>query len=136
MEFSDHEKARIKHFASYPDWTSLSNSIQLGFPAGSQPLYLIEQSFDRLTDGGKDSVRRDLCECESIEKQLSGARKRMTALELGKLKMNPNESMQLRRELLFWTLRLVSDLGVITNPYAAFEALGGGGDGRNARVVS
>lgn len=135
MAFTDDEKARIKHFLSYPDWSRLSNSIQLGFPAGSQPLFLVEQAFQRLTDGGEESARRDLCECESIERQLSEARRRFKATKLGDLQVNPKETEMLRKELTFWVLRLASDLGVVSNPYSAFEYMGGGGGGINARVV-
>lgn len=135
MAFTDAEKARVKHFLSYPDWVSLSGSIHLGFPAASQPLYLVEDAFKRLTPEGEASVRRDLCECEGCEQQLSNARGRMKATQLGDLKVNPGETGQLRGELEYWTLRLASDLGVVKNPYSQFEYLGGGAGGRNARVV-
>lgn len=118
MAFNDDEKSRIKHQLSYPDWQSLSQSIQLGFPAASQPLFLLESAFNRLTPGGETSVRRDLCECESIERQLSDARTRFKAVQLGNLKLNPNEPRMLRRELMFWITRLADDLGVVPDPYA------------------
>lgn len=136
MPFTEREKARIKHFLSYPDWQSLAASIQLGFPAGSQPLYLVEQAFQRLTAGGEESVRIDLCECEAIERQLRDARSRFQAAALGNLKLNHKEPDMLRRELLYWSLRLASDLGVVTNPYSQFEFLNAGGSGgTNATVV-
>ena len=65
MAFTAQEQARILHHLGYPSWVSLSNGIQLGFPAGAQPLFLVEQSFLRLTAGGEDSVREDLCNCQS-----------------------------------------------------------------------
>lgn len=136
MAFTKQERARVLHFLSYPDWVSLSNGIQLGFPAGSQPLYLVEQAFTRLTDGGELSVRTDLCECESIESQLREARGRMKATQIGNLKVNQNETAMLRSELTYWVLRLASDLGVVSNPYAAFEYQQGAGGGRNARIVN
>ena len=40
----------------------------------------------------------------------------------------------LRQELTYWSLRLGSDLGVVANPYAAFEYSDGLGGGMNARV--
>ena len=133
--FSDQEKARIKHFLSYPDWVALSQSIQLGYPAASQPAFLVDDAFQRLTQGGEESARRDLCECESIERQLSEARRRFKAVKLGNLEMNQNETGMLRRELVFWVLRLASDLGVVTNPYSAFEYQNAAGGGRNATVI-
>lgn len=134
MAFSPHEKARIKHHSSYPDWVSLAQSINLGFPAGAQPLFLIESAFNRLTTDGEESVRIDLCNCEAIEAQMTQARQRFSATELGKLKINPQEIEMLRGELLYWVQRLVTDLGVVTNPYGSFEYTGAGGGGRNARV--
>ena len=136
MAFTDEEKSRIKHFLSYPDWVSLAASIQLGFPAGSQPLFLVEDAFQRLTDGGEASVRRDLCECESIENQMSDARSRFKATQLGNLKVNGGEIRMLRNEMDYWVLRLASDLGVVANPYAAFEYQNALGGGWNARVSS
>ncbi len=135
MGFTDREKARICHFLGYPRWEALSSSIHLGFPAGSQPLFLLEQAFNRLFPDGEDSVRTDLCECEAVERQISSARTRFKATQLGDLKTNQDEPGMLRGELEYWTLRLASDLGVVKNPYSQFEYLGGGGvGGRNARV--
>jgi hypothetical protein len=134
MAFSDHEKARIKHHLGYPDWTGLSASIQLGFPAGSQPLFLVEQAFNRLTEGGQGSVRLDLCNCEDIENQMGSARSRFKAKKLGELELNGMEPQQLRQELVYWRQKLADDLGVVQNPYSqsAYEGLPGG---INAKVT-
>lgn len=118
MAFTTDEQARILHFLSYPDWVSLSQSIQLGFPAASQPLFLVEDAFKRLTSGGENSVRIDLCECEDIEQQMRSARRRLKATQLGNLKLNPRELAMLRRELLYWITRLGDDLGVVPDPYS------------------
>lgn len=134
MAFTDSERSRIKHFLSFPDWVSLAASIQLGFPAGSQPLFLVEDAFQRLTTDGEESVRRDLCECEDIENQMRTARSRMKTTQLGNLKINAQETRMLRSELTYWSLRLSSDLGVVSNPYAAFEYEGALGGSINARV--
>lgn len=131
---TDTEKSRIKHFLEFPDWEQLAASIQLGWPASSQPMYLLEYAIPKLTSEALDSVRRDLCNCESIERQLGEARNRLKASELGSLKVNGNELAQLRQELLFWALTLANDLGCGINPYSAMQTLGGGG-GRNARVL-
>lgn len=132
--FTPEEKARIKHFLGYPDWVSLSQSIQLGYPAASQPAYLVDDAFRRLTLDGEAAVRRDLCECEAIEKQLSESRQRLKATEVAKVKMNMNEREDLRKEMVYWVSRLASDLGVVENPYSQFHHLGVLGGGRNARV--
>ncbi len=134
MSFSDKEKARVKHFLAYPDWVALAGSIQLGYPSASQPAFLVDDAFARLTSGGEESVRKDLCACEKIEAQLLAATDRFKAKELGTLKINENETEQLRKELNFWTARLASDLGVVSNPYSQFQHTGAGGGGRNATV--
>lgn len=128
MAFTDQEKARIKHHLGYPDWTGLSASIQLGFPAGSQPLFLVEQAFNRLTPGGEESTRCDLCNCEEIESQLADARSRFKATQLGELKLNAMEPAALRGELVYWRQKLADDLGVVQNPYSqsAYEGMPGG----------
>lgn len=133
--FTAEEKARIKHFLSYPDWSSLSQAIQLGYPAATQPAFLLDDAFHRMTPAAETSIRRDLCECEDIERQLSAARKRMRASKIDKVELNPHEPNQLRRELTFWALRLASDLGVMANAASAFEYAGGGGGGLNARTA-
>jgi hypothetical protein len=129
------ERSRIKHFLEYPDWEALAASVHLGFPASSQPMYLLEGAYDKLTQHGIESVRRDLCECESIERQLSGARGRMKAVKVGNIEANQKETNQLRQELLWWSLTMANDLGCGPNPFSAMAVLGGGG-GRNARVVT
>ncbi len=134
MAFTDQEKARIKHHLGYPDWVALSASIQLGFPAGSQPLFLVEQAFQRLTGGGEESVRCDLCECESIEAQMSQSRRRFTAMKLGELVLNQDEPGKLRTELTYWRQKLADDLGVVKNPYSQ-SAYEGDGGGVNSRVT-
>lgn len=124
MSFTAQEKARIKHFLAYPDWAALAQSIQLGFPSASQPAFLVDDAFNRMTEGAETSVRTDLCELESIEAQKREARSRLKATQIGNLYLNPKEMSLLDREITYWTLRLASDLGVTTNPYAASSYYG------------
>lgn len=134
MALSDQETGRILHFLSYTNWKSLASSISLGYPAASQPLFLVFNAVKSLTQEGEAAVRRDLCECEEIECQLSDARKRFKASKLGELTMNPQETRMLREELVFWVRRLSDDLGVFPNPYSQMLVFGSGGGGINARV--
>jgi hypothetical protein len=135
MAFTADEQTRIKYFLSFPDFLALAQSFQLGYPAASQPLFLVDDSFKRITPQGEFSVRRALCECESIEAQLSDARSRFKARKLGELELNPNETKMLRRELLYWTTRLADSLGVVSNPYSQMMYQGimsmGGVSGRS-----
>ena len=129
MAFTAEEKARTRHFLSYPSWQNLAQSIQLGFPSASQPLFLLESAFDRLFPDGEAAVRIDLCECEDIERQLRSARSRLRASKVGNVTLNPMELTQLKGELLFWTTRLGDDLGVVPDPYSRmmYEAIGRAG---------
>lgn len=135
MAFTVDEQARIKYFLSYPDWVSLAQSFQLGYPAASQPLFLVDDAFKRLTPQGEFATRRALCECESIENQLSDARSRFKVIKLGELEVNPRETAMLRKELLYWTTRLADSLGVVSNPYSQMMYQGimsmGGPSGRS-----
>lgn len=135
MAFTDQEKARVLHHLGYPSFQSLSNGLQLGFPAGAQPLFLVEQSFQRLSPGGEDSVREDLCQCEDIERQMMSSRGRMKTTEVGEVKLNPREPMQLRQELAYWRTKLADDLGASFNPYSNAAMGGEGGGGVNGTVT-
>lgn len=136
MAFTDAEKGRILHFLSYPSFQALSQSIQLGYPAASQPLFLVEDAFRRLFPAGEEAVRKDLCELEAIEAQLSSARGRFKATQLGDLKVNQAETELLGGQLEYWTTRLEDDLGVVRNPYAANSWRGAMQPGGiNARVM-
>lgn len=130
---SQSEQADALRFLGYANWTSLAQSFQLGYPAPSQPEFLVRESFRRISDDGLELVRRDLCELRDIENQLHSARKRMKATRIGELATNPNETMQLRREMRYWASRLASDLGSPPNPFAEADAWA---SGINARVVN
>lgn len=128
MAFTEQEKGQVLHHLGYPNWSQLAASIQLGFPAGSQPLFLVQQAFTRLFPDGEEQVRFDLCNCIDIENQLGDARSRFKALALGELKLNPMETQQLYGQLTYWRNKLADDLGVVQNPYSqsAYEGMPGG----------
>lgn len=134
MAFTPEEQTKIKYFLKYPDWQSMSNGVQLGIPAGAQAMYLVEQSFQRLTSFGEDQVREVLEECTQVECQIKVARKRIRAAKLGDLETNPNELRQLKIELEEWRQRLSDTLGAPINPYTLQNPSSGAG-GINARVI-
>lgn len=136
MAFTEFERARIRHHLGYPSFASLAQAIQLGYPAASQPLFLVDDSFQRVTLEGEDAARRDLCECESCEKQMSEARTRFKAVQLGDLQVNLEETRMLRVELNYWRQQLASDLMVVVNPNAPREYYGAmSAGGVNATVT-
>lgn len=125
VPFTDHEKSRIKHFLGYPSWSALTNGIQLGIPAGSHALFLVEQSFQRLDEGGVQNARSDLEHLESIEEQMRCARSRVRAKRLGEIETNLDEMGALNDELERWRSILANDMGVPINPYPMEQILGG-----------
>ncbi len=129
---TDQQKTRMLHHLGYPSWELLAQSMQLGFPAASQPLFLVYQAFLMISPGGIENALRDLCQCEAIEEQLGTARERMKATSIGSITLNAKEAQSLRVELQFWTKRLADDLGVNVNPYSqmAWQGMGGGIGGR------
>lgn len=135
MAFTETEQAKIRRFLSYPSWVSLAQSVQLGYPAASQPAFLVNDAFHRLTPEAEQLTRKDLAECECIESQISEARSRLRARRMGELELNPMEIKQLRFELLWWTTRLADDLGVVPDPYSQmmYQSLNNQG-GIGARV--
>jgi len=133
MALSTSEQADALRFLGYANWSDLAQSFQLGFPAPSQPEFLVREAFRRIDDEGLERVRSDLCELRDIEGQLHSARSRMKAVRIGELATNPNETAMLRRELRYWTGRLSNDLGAPINPFANSDVLAGG---INARVVN
>lgn len=131
MAFTAVQKSRIKHFLKYADWESLSNGIHLGIPSGFHAMFLVEQSMQRLSAGGEQSVLHDLENLEEIECQLRDARKRMKAQAIGDMRINPKEAEALMGELEEWRQRLSDDLGAPVNPYTLESRTGG----INARVI-
>lgn len=130
---STSEQADCLRFLGYANWSSLAQSFHLGYPAASQPEFLVREAFRRIDAEGLERVRGDLCELRDIESQLRSARGRMKATRIGELATNPNETTQLRREMKYWTARLSDDLGSPANPFGSADALSGG---LNAKVVN
>lgn len=135
MDLTEDQKNRILYFLGYPDWQALAQSIQLGFPAASQPLFLVYSAFQKISQRSVQTILKALCNCEDIECQLSDARSRMKATRIGEMTLNAEETRMLYGQLTFWTRRLADALGVVPNPYSQMNYLGTGG-GMNSRVVS
>ncbi len=131
---TEDQKDRILHMLGYASWSTLAQSIQLGYPMASQPLFLVYDAFMRISPGGIASVLRDLCQCEACEAQIADARSRMKVESVGNISMRANEADALRRELAYWTKRLADDMGVVQNPYSQMAWTGGLGGGINTRV--
>lgn len=132
--FTREEETDILRFLGYPDWTSEAQSIQLGYPAASQPLFLVRDSLGRVSPTARAPIRQYLAELRCIEREMSQSRSRFRADRLGEISLNRTEPGQLREEYRFWQRRLADDLGVVPNPYAQLQYVGMPG-GANAKVM-
>jgi len=132
---NDEERALALRYLGYPNWESLASSVQLGFPAESQPEYLIRDAFDRIASESLNLIREDICQLRAIEAQKADARSRLKATALGNLKLNPREMRALDQELAYWTKRLADDLGGYINPFSNFSTSPMAG-GISAKVIN
>ena len=131
--FNDAEQDAIYRFLGYPNWRALAQSIQLGYPAASQPLFLVRDSLARIDPVSRARVRVDLCRCLALEDQVFTSSSRLRATQIGDLKLNPHEMSMLLTRLDFFAKRIADALGVVANPYSQMVYQGMGG-GINAKV--
>lgn len=137
-EFTEDERDAILRLLGYPNWADLAQSIQLGYPAASQPLFLVFDSLHRVRPPTRARIRLDVCRALEVEAQIADSRTRRKATTAGGVELNAEELADLLDLLRFWTTRIADALGVVPNPYSQgeFRGLGGGlGGGLNGRVV-
>jgi hypothetical protein len=133
-EFTEDEKDGILRLLQYPNWAALAQSIQLGYPAASQPLFLVFDAFQRIRPPSRARIRLDMCRAFDVECQIAESAGRREANKIAEVTLNRDELADLLKLLDFWTKRIADALGVVPNPYSQMEHRGAGG-GANARVV-
>jgi hypothetical protein len=116
-QLSPEERARCKYHLGYPSVAAF-NSIQLGFIAVSQPLFLVERSMDNLLDEAVPLFREHIMRLDKIQAQLDDARGRFRAAEVGEIKLQPEETQMLHREYKYWAVALADLLGCPINGYS------------------
>lgn len=117
MALTEQERAKIRYFLGYPNWSNLALSWGLRFPTELEAGYQINSALDRLTDEGVELVRADLRELEDIKTQLSKARRRLAASKIGEIATNPGELTALRGEYETWKKQLADHFGSVLNPW-------------------
>lgn len=128
------ERARIRMHLGYPS-VSANAAIALGFPAFTQPLFLVENGMDLLLDEAIPLVRQRVAILDDIERQIDESRSRMRAEKVGDITMRADEAQALRNEYI-QQVRMLSDLlGCPMNMNAARFASGFGLASVNSRVV-
>lgn len=134
VSFTTAEQAQVLRYLGFANWMALAQSIQLGFPASSQPLFLVRDAFNRISPDGEADTRLALCNLCDIDAQISQARKRFATEAVGEIKFREGEIEMLWREYGRWQRRLADSLGVDINAYSTLSGSGSLG-GINARVT-
>jgi hypothetical protein len=135
-KLSEADRERVRYHLGYLN-VEVAASVALGFPSTSQPFFLVEKAMDRLYPEAVGRVLRILAELDCIEDQMSAARTRLPAQQLGELKLRNTNEERTEEDLLDasyqrWAKRLADQLGVPINPFSerfrsgAYGVAGGG----------
>lgn len=124
MPLSDAEKESVRYHLGYLN-TSPAASISLGFPAASQPMFLVESAMNLILPEAESRVRRFIGILDGIEAKLVEAQERMAAKVVGEITTNEKEPAMLEVEYHRWQGRLARQLGVYPNPFSPSSGLGG-----------
>ena len=133
-ELDESEIGAALRILEYPNWAALAQSIQLGYPAASQPLFLVFDAFRRIRPDSRARLRQDLCRAIAVEDQIAASNSRIKVAKVGEVTMRPDELGALLERLEFWKKRIADTLGVVPNPYSQME-YGGMPGGINAKVI-
>jgi hypothetical protein len=139
IRLSEADRARVRHHLGYQNVEPVS-SIALGFPSAQQPQFLVERAMDRLMPEGVGRIIQTLNALDCIEGQMIDALCRLSAQQLGELKLRnsneePTEQDLLEREYLRWAKRLADDLGAPLNPFSERFRTSGSGSSLNIPVA-
>jgi hypothetical protein len=133
---TEDEKDATLRLLGYPNWANLAQSIQLGFPAASQPLFLVFDSFDRIRPESRARLRQDLCRALAVEEQIAQSNSRVKTSKVGEVTIRKDEFDALTKRLEFWTKRIADTLGVVPNPYSQMDYTGMPGGINAVRIPS
>ncbi len=131
IRLQEADRARVRHHLGFMSIEPVS-SIQLGFPAASQPQFLVEIAMDRLIPEVVGIVQKDLAILDGLEDLMVQSFRTDKVQQLGELKLRnsneePNEHDLLERKYLYWAGVLADDLGVDFNPFSRrFRAMTAG----------
>jgi hypothetical protein len=123
--FSEQEKVKILSYLGYPRWYSLAPAIAFGYPSATEPLYITEDAFRRISPDGRNKVREDICALDALECALRQDALRGSVESTGDVRFNLRAG---RAKLLGERKRLVQiladDLGCFPNPYSQTYGVG------------
>jgi hypothetical protein len=116
------EKSRIRYHLGYPQ-VQAAASIQIGLPATTQTLFLVEYSMENVLEEAIPQIRSIISVLDSTELNLMAAQERLAAAQLGSMvlrsaKAGESEPDALEREYVRWARRLGDVFGCVPNPFA------------------
>lgn len=114
---TEDEKARIRHHCGYPLISPVS-SIQLGVPAASQPMFLLEHAMNLIPETAVGIIRNYVAILDTIEQRLIDSQTRFSAEKLGEITLRADEPERIEAEYTRWAKRLADDLGCPLNPFS------------------
>lgn len=122
---TEEEKARIRHHTGYPLVHGVS-SMQLGIPAVSQPMFLVELAMNNIPETAVGIIRNYIAIMDGIESRLLDSQTRFAATKLGDITLREDEPERIEAEYSRWARRLADDLGVPLNRFAERFSAGSG----------
>lgn len=123
--FTEAERAKILGFLGYPRYYALGPAISFGYPSASEPLYIAEDAFKRISPEARDLVRDDVCKLDALHCALHGAATRQGVENVGTIKYDVRAGRaQLLQEYRRQVAMLADHLGVFPNPMS--QSFGGG----------
>ncbi len=130
MSFSltESDKERVRYHLGYLN-VDPAASIALGFPAATEPGFLVERAMNRINSAyAVARVQRILAILDSIEAQMTDALIRLQAVKVDEITIRNSrdevvEQDELEHEYRRWGRRLANQLGVPVNPLS--ERYGG-----------
>ena len=122
VRLQEADRARVRHHLGYINVEPVS-SIQLGFPAASQPQFLVEIAMDRIIPEAVGMIQKYLAILDGLEDLMVQSFRTDKVQQLGELKLRnsneePTEHDLLERKYRYWAMVLADDLGVPLNPFS------------------
>lgn len=117
MALTNQEKVKIRHHMGYLNVSSAQTFV-FGIPAAVQTQFSIEGAMNFVLLEAEPEVRRHLRILDAIEEQNVNDLELLAVMEVGEIKVNPQELKVLfRQEYRKWQGSLGNLLGVTPNPF-------------------
>ena len=124
VTLTEEEKSRVRYHLGIPQTFPVA-SIILGFPASSQPAFLVEHALELIPATAISVIRALIAKCDATDNGVYESQDRLVAKTVDEVDLNPDEAVLRRREYRYWVQKLADNLGVPYNAFAAAFQSGG-----------